>query len=141
MSLKPMTERIRGARSSVLFAVMEPKGGGPVLGSLREIAEHPSIFSYGTVETDSGLAVQNPNGAMGDMTGFAALNKNVPAISRKNSTVGQASTSMSKFVVVDFNGANPVVFTGSSNLAAGGETEWRLAIDDRGCGYGQHVRH
>lgn len=26
-----------------------------------------------------------------------------------------------KFVVVDFNGANPAVFTGSSNLAAGGE--------------------
>src|SRR6202000_550097 len=27
------------------------------------------------------------------------------------------------FVVVDFNGANPVVFTGSSNLAAGGEEQ------------------
>jgi hypothetical protein len=27
-----------------------------------------------------------------------------------------------KFVVVDFNGDNPTVFTGSSNLAAGGET-------------------
>ena len=26
-----------------------------------------------------------------------------------------------KFVVVDFNAANPTVFTGSSNLAAGGE--------------------
>jgi len=32
-----------------------------------------------------------------------------------------ACTSMDKFVVVDFNGANPTVFTGSSNLAAGGE--------------------
>ena len=28
-----------------------------------------------------------------------------------------------KFVVVDFNGANPTVFTGSSNLAAGGEEQ------------------
>jgi phosphatidylserine/phosphatidylglycerophosphate/cardiolipin synthase-like enzyme len=26
-----------------------------------------------------------------------------------------------KFVVVDFNGANPVVYTGSSNLSQGGE--------------------
>ena len=26
-----------------------------------------------------------------------------------------------KFVVCDFNGAKPVVFTGSSNMAAGGE--------------------
>jgi phosphatidylserine/phosphatidylglycerophosphate/cardiolipin synthase-like enzyme len=28
-----------------------------------------------------------------------------------------------KFVVVDFNGANPAVFTGSSNLTAGGEQQ------------------
>ena len=125
MSLKPDDgANSRGSMSSVLFAVMEPNGGGPVLGSLREIAEQPTMFSYGTVETDRGLAVQKPNGEMGDMTRYAALNKNVPANrSRKNSTVGQASTSMSKFVVVDFNGANPVVFTGSSNLAAGGEQD------------------
>src|SRR2546430_17081669 len=39
-----------------------------------------------------------------------------------------------KFIVVDFNGPNPVVFTGSSNLAEGGEEsngDNLLAIYDR----------
>lgn len=122
LSLGPMSKRIREATSSVLFAVMEPTGGGPVLASLREIAGHPTVFSYGTVETDHGLAVQNPNGAMGDITGFAALARNVPANFRKEFDGGAGRHIHSKFVVVDFNAANPVVFTGSSNLASGGET-------------------
>src|SRR5258708_29252059 len=50
VSLGPMSDRIRAAGSSVLFAVMEPTGQGPVLSSLREIAAKPTVFSYGTVE-------------------------------------------------------------------------------------------
>src|ERR1041385_3194750 len=72
VSLDPMSARIRSASSSVLYAVMEPTGQGPVLASLQIIAANPIVFSYGTVETDSGLAVQSPNGAMGAVTGFAA---------------------------------------------------------------------
>ena len=78
VSLGPMSDRIRKATSSVFFAVMEPTGQGPVLDSLRTIAAKPTVFSYGTVETDKGLAVQSPDGEMGVMTGFAALTKNVP---------------------------------------------------------------
>jgi phosphatidylserine/phosphatidylglycerophosphate/cardiolipin synthase-like enzyme len=120
-SLGPMSERIRAATSSVLFAVMEPTGQGPVLDSLRQIAAQPTVFSYGTVETDKGLAVQSPNGAMGAMTSFAALTKNVPAPFTKEFNGGAGMHIHDKFVVVDFNAANPTVFTGSSNLAAGGE--------------------
>lgn len=123
VSLGPMAARIRAATSSVLFAVMAPTGGGPVLASLREIAAKPTVFSYGTVETDHGLAVQNPNGAMGAITGFAALIKNVPANFQKEFSGGMGMHIHSKYVVVDFNGANPTVFTGSSNLASGGETQ------------------
>ena len=46
--------------------------------SLRTIAAQPTVFSYGTVETNKGLAVQSPDGEMGIMTSFAALTKNVP---------------------------------------------------------------
>jgi hypothetical protein len=60
MSLGPMSDRIRKATSSVFFAVMEPTGQGPVLTSLRTIAAQPTVFSYGTVETNKGLAVQSP---------------------------------------------------------------------------------
>jgi phosphatidylserine/phosphatidylglycerophosphate/cardiolipin synthase-like enzyme len=121
VSLGPMSDRIRKATSSVLFAVMEPTGQGPVLTSLRQIAAVPTVFSYGTVETNKGLAVQSPDGEMGIMTSFAALTKNVPEPFKKETDGGMGMHIHDKFVVVDFNGANPTVFTGSSNLAAGGE--------------------
>jgi len=100
---------------------MEPTGQGPVLASLRTIAARPTVFSYGTVETDHGLAVQSPNGAMGELIGFSALAKNLPAPFVKEFSGGPGKHIHDKFVVVDFNAANPTVFTGSSNLAAGGE--------------------
>jgi phosphatidylserine/phosphatidylglycerophosphate/cardiolipin synthase-like enzyme len=123
ISLGPVSARVRGAKSSVLFAVMEPTGNGPVLTSLRTIAAQPTVFSYGTVETDKGLAVQSPNGAMGDLTGFSFLSKNVPFPFSKEFSGGAGRHIHDKFIVVDFNAADPTVFAGSSNLAAGGEQE------------------
>jgi phosphatidylserine/phosphatidylglycerophosphate/cardiolipin synthase-like enzyme len=123
ISLSPMSQHIRNAASSVLFAVMEPNGTGPVLDTLRQISAKPTIFSYGTVETDKGLAVQSPNGAMGQMTSFAALTKHVPPPFTKEFSGGPGMHIHDKFVVVDFNAANPAVFTGSSNLSAGGEQD------------------
>ncbi len=121
VSLGPMSDRIRKATGSVFYAVMEPTGQGPVLDTLRAIAAKPTVFSYGTVETDKGLAVQSPDGEMGVMTSFAALTKNVPEPFKKEFNGGPGMHIHDKFVVVDFNGDNPTVFTGSSNLAAGGE--------------------
>jgi phosphatidylserine/phosphatidylglycerophosphate/cardiolipin synthase-like enzyme len=121
VSLGPMADRMRAATSSVLFAVMAPTGKGPILTTLKEVAAEPTVFSYGTVETDKGLAVQSPDGAMGDITSFAALTKNVPAPFTKEFGGGPGMHIHDKFVVVDFNADNPTVFTGSSNLASGGE--------------------
>jgi hypothetical protein len=123
VSLGPMADRIRKATSSVFFAVMAPTGGGTVLSSLRTIAAQPTVFSYGTVENNKGLAVQSPDGEMGVMTSFAALIKNVPEPFKKEFDGGMGMHIHDKFVVVDFNAANPTVFTGSSNLAAGGENQ------------------
>ena len=120
-SLGPVSDAIRAAKSSVLFAVMAPSGGGSVLDSLRVIAGSPVIFSYGTVETTTGLAVQNGQGQMGDITSFSFLAKNVPEPFKKEWNGGNGMHIHHKFVVVDFNDAKPIVFTGSSNLAAGGE--------------------
>jgi hypothetical protein len=60
---------------------------------------------------------------MGVMTAFAALTKNVPEPFKKEFNGGAGMHIHDKFVVVDFNAANPTVFTGSSNLAAGGENQ------------------
>jgi phosphatidylserine/phosphatidylglycerophosphate/cardiolipin synthase-like enzyme len=121
VSLGPATKRIQGAKSSVLFAVMEPSGGGDVLASLRAIAAKPTVFSYGTVETAKGLAVQRGDGAMGDVADFAYLKSKVPYPFAEEFDPGPGRHIHDKFVVVDFNDDSPAVLTGSSNLAAGGE--------------------
>src|ERR1041385_6005887 len=121
ISLGPAIDDIKAAKSSVLYAVMEPSGGGPVLGALRLIAQKPVIFSYGTVETDKGLAVQNAKGQMGAVTSFGFLAKKVPQPFKKEWSGGAGMHIHHKFIVIDFNGEKPIVYAGSSNLAAGGE--------------------
>ncbi len=121
ISLGPAADAIQHAQSSVLYAVMEPTGTGPVLQSLQTIAAKPVIFSYGTVETATGLAVQSGDGTMGAVTSFSYLKDKVPPPFDKEWSGGTGMHIHHKFVVIDFNGSNPVVFTGSSNLAAGGE--------------------
>jgi hypothetical protein len=49
------------------------------------------------------------------------LNQHVPPPFTAEFSGGQGQVIHDKFVVVDFNGDNPAVFTGSSNLAKGGE--------------------
>jgi len=121
ISLGPATDAIRRARTSVLYAVMAPTGGGALLATLRQIAARPTIFSYGTVETDAGLAVQSGNGAMGEVTPFGYLKSKVPPPFDKEWSGGAGMHIHHKFIVVDFNGDKPIVLTGSSNLASGGE--------------------
>ncbi len=122
LSLAPVAASIQAAKSSVLFAVMDiESGGGPVLDDLRQIAAKPTIFSYGTVQNAKGLALQKPDGALGEVTAFAALQKEVPPPFKAEWAGGPGQTIHHKFVVVDFNGDDPVVYCGSSNLAQGGE--------------------
>jgi phosphatidylserine/phosphatidylglycerophosphate/cardiolipin synthase-like enzyme len=121
ISLGPASARVRAATSSVLYGVMQPKGTGDLLSSLQTIAAKPTVFSYGTVETSKGLAVQRGDGAMGDVADFAYLKSKVPYPFATEFDPGPGMHIHDKFIVVDFNGDNPTVFTGSSNLAEGGE--------------------
>src|ERR1035441_2580124 len=59
----------------------------------------------------------------GVLVPFSALIKQVPPPFDKEFTGGAGQVIHDKFIVIDFNDANPVVFTGSSNLADGGETQ------------------
>ena len=133
ISLGPMATAIHQAKSSVFYAVMDPSGSGPVLNALVLIAKKPTMFSYGTVESDHGIQVQRGDGQMGDMTPFSFLKSKVPWPFSQEWSGGSGMHIHHKFVVVDFNGDKPVVFTGSSNLAAGGEEangDSLIRIDD-----------
>jgi hypothetical protein len=127
ISLDDVSDAIKKADSSVLFAVMELGGGGDVLSALSSAYKRSDIFSYGVTQslgkdgTQKGVKVYTASSS-GELVPFAALDKNVPQPFRKEWSGGMGQVIHDKFVVVDFNDADPRVFAGSSNLASGGET-------------------
>jgi PLD-like domain len=134
ISLGPAAARVQAAASSVLYAVMQPQGKGNLLATLQTIAAKPTVFSYGTVETATGLAVQRGDGTMGGVADFAYLKSKVPYPFSTEYDPGPGIHVHDKFIIVDFNGENPAVFTGSSNLAEGGEQangDSLIMIEDR----------
>jgi phosphatidylserine/phosphatidylglycerophosphate/cardiolipin synthase-like enzyme len=134
VSLKQVADAIDAAKSSVLFAVMQLSGGGSVMQMLKaEAAKNPDLFWYGvtqnvsekkakdgTTEQTTGVTVRQASGKQ-VLVPFAFLHGNVPEPFNKEVNGGPGQVIHNKFVVVDFNDQSPAVFTGSSNLAAGGE--------------------
>lgn len=147
ISLAKVSTAIQNAQSSVLFAVMELDGGGNVLSQLRTLAGRAGIFSYGVTQVvkSSDLAqgdspgsaavnVYKPGQSTGVLTSFAYLKAHVPPPFQAEIDGGMGQVIHDKFIVVDFNDHTPLVFTGSSNLAEGGEMDNGdnlLAISDR----------
>jgi hypothetical protein len=135
VSLDRVSAAIQAAKSSVLFAVMELGGGGPVLEQLRALPTRSDIFSYGVTQSESGdLKVYKDGTASGMLVPFAFLKSKIPGPFEAEYSGGMGQVIHHKFVVVDFNDSNPVVFAGSSNLAEGGEHQNGdnlLAIYDR----------
>jgi phospholipase D-like protein len=147
ISLDKVSTAIQNAQSSVMFAVMELDGGGNVLNQLRTLAGRAGIFSYGVTQVvkSSDLAqgdspgsaavnVYKPGQSDGVLTSFAYLKGQVPPPFQAETDGGMGQVIHDKFIVVDFNDHTPQVFTGSSNLAEGGEMQNGdnlLAISDR----------
>ncbi len=121
VSMATVAQALQNAKSSVMFAVMELGGSGSVLQTLQKAHLSGKVFSYGMTQSDAGFTVYAP-GQPGVLVPFAALIKQVPPPFDKEVTGGAGQVIHDKFIVIDFNDANPVVFTGSSNLADGGET-------------------
>ncbi|HEY0407622.1 MAG TPA: phospholipase D-like domain-containing protein [Pyrinomonadaceae bacterium] len=120
-SLQKVSDAIKQANSSVIFAVMELAGGGPVMDELKTEAVGKTIFTYGVTQTVGGIKVYKPGHADALIVPFSYLKGKVPPPFADEYSGGAGMVIHDKFVVVDFNGTHPVVFTGSSNLASGGE--------------------
>jgi phosphatidylserine/phosphatidylglycerophosphate/cardiolipin synthase-like enzyme len=121
-TVNTVSEAIESAKSSVLFAVMEMQGGGPVMPALENLGARDDLFSLGTVDTESQLKLFK-KGVSSGVTSKGWLKETVPAPFKSEVSGGMGHVIHHKFVVCDFNDRNPVVFCGSSNLAAGGETD------------------
>jgi PLD-like domain len=134
ISLDKPSAAVQNAQSSVLFAVMELDGGGDLLNQLRTLAGREGIFSYGVTQAvkssdlaqgdspgSAGVNVYKPGQSDGVLTSFAYLKGQVPPPFQDEIDGGMGQVIHDKFIVVDFNDKTPLVFTGSSNLAEGGE--------------------
>jgi phosphatidylserine/phosphatidylglycerophosphate/cardiolipin synthase-like enzyme len=121
VSLGRVAAAIQNAKSSVLFAVMELVGGGAVMQELTTLQKRTNIFSYGVTQTTTGVKFYKSGGANGLLVPFSYLKAHVPQPFRTEWDGGMGQVIHHKFVVIDFNQANPLVYCGSSNLSAGGE--------------------
>jgi phosphatidylserine/phosphatidylglycerophosphate/cardiolipin synthase-like enzyme len=118
ISLGKVADAVKNAKSSVLFAIMELGGSGPVLSQVKDLATNDSnIFSYGVTQSLSGMSVFKPGATSGILTPFGFLSKQVPPPFGAEISGGAGQVIHDKFVVIDFDTDTPTVFTGSSNLA------------------------
>ena len=122
VSLGPVADAVRAAKSSVLFAIMEiGAGSGQLLDEIRRLPQRPELYAFGTTQRlDGALAVTKP-GQQSPFIPFSYLKDRVPPPFQKEYSGGSGQVIHHKFVVVDFNDDAPKVFAGSSNLAEGGE--------------------
>jgi len=131
-SLDNLLAKIKGAQSSVIFAVMDLDGKSDVLNALKTLHADKQIFSYGISDspdpdyvTIAGTTLYSPLNKGGELVYSKEDPETFPPPFNKELQVtgGAAHVIHHKFVVVDFNGDAPVVFCGSSNLANGGEEQ------------------
>jgi hypothetical protein len=123
--LDKIKEAVDNAKSSVLFAMMQVASStGPAVKAIRDLPGREDIFSLGVIQNEGDVSPFGPD--TGDqnfaLASAAYLARNVPPPFKKEISGGSGQVIHHKLVVCDFNGKNPVVFCGSSNLAAGGET-------------------
>ncbi|WP_104654589.1 phospholipase D-like domain-containing protein [Ralstonia insidiosa] len=123
--LSEAADRVKGALSSVLFAVMATDGGGKMLTTLEQVVPHKAgLLSLGVIDKEGGVDAFAPGRDVPSQTvSFAYLKDEAPAPFKQEVDAGTGQHIHHKFVVCDFNGDEPVVFCGSSNLSKGGEEQ------------------
>lgn len=107
---------------SVFFAVMQiDNGTSPVYTALRDLHADQSIFSFGISDSTKGIRLYTPGKKTGVLVTGKPASTLLPPPFDQVPGVGLGHQVHHKFVVCGFNGADAVVYCGSSNLANGGE--------------------
>lgn len=112
----------KGKSGSVLFAVMTLDGDSenPVYDALNVIHKRQDVFSYGISDAPKGISLYK----VGKKTGLLVTGKPVDTVLPEpfSQVPGVRGHQVHhKFIVCGFNGSDPTVYCGSSNLALMGE--------------------
>lgn len=107
---------------SVLFAVMAiDRGTSPVYEALNALHADDRIFSLGISDSPEGISLYRPGRKTGVLVTGKPVRTQLPPPFNQVPNVGAGHQIHHKFVVCGFNGTDPVVYCGSSNLTLGGE--------------------
>jgi phosphatidylserine/phosphatidylglycerophosphate/cardiolipin synthase-like enzyme len=107
---------------NVLFAVMQVDGSdSTVYTALANVHKDERIFSFGITDTTKGIKLYKPGSKQGVLVTGKPTSTVLPPPFDQVPNVGVGHQVHHKFVVCGFNGDDPVVYCGSSNLASGGE--------------------
>lgn len=109
------------ATASVLFAVMGLDGSGSVYPALQGLHEQDDVFSYGVSDDPGGITLYVPGQTTGVLVTGTPTKTKLPPPFNQVPSIGFYHQIHHKFVICGFNGADPVVYCGSSNLALAGE--------------------
>jgi hypothetical protein len=135
--LDAVRDAIDASKRSVFFAMMTLSGSkGVAVQAIEDLPAREDLYSVGVLDDEGDISAFKPDTGDENFTHATAsyLAKNVPAPFSQEIGGGRGQVIHHKLVVCDFNGDDPVVFCGSSNLAAGGETgnsDNLMAIYDR----------
>ena len=111
------------SQQSVLFAVMDLGGSGPVFPALKELHENQLVFSFGICDGPEGIDLYKPGIKGGLLVSGKPASTVLPPPFAQVPGVGFGHQVHHKFVVCGFNRPDATVFCGSSNLALGGEEQ------------------
>lgn len=118
-----INQETHSAKGNVIFAVMQiAQSSGAVCTTLGALHATQSVYSYGISDAPDGVFLYAPGKATGVQVTGKPSQVTLPApFDQVPSLPGHEIHD--KFVVCGLNGNNPVVYCGSSNLAAGGENQ------------------
>lgn len=121
-----ISQKILDAKSDVLFAVMNDRSASSILDALHYQVKAGKVFTYGITDViadkQNGVMLYKPGSKRGVLVAGKAGDYILPPPFEAESKIPGISVHH-KFIVVDFKGANPVVYCGSSNLAFGPEQQ------------------
>jgi hypothetical protein len=95
----------------------------PVYAALRDLHADQRIFTYGISDSSDGIELYAPRHKTGVLVTGKPRKTQLPPPFNQVPTIGSSHQVHHKFVVCGFNGDDPVVYCGSSNLALGGEQQ------------------
>lgn len=116
---------VKEGNTDVLFAIMKDTSKSSILDAVKQQVQSDKVFTYGITDTigdnaDYNVFLYKPNSSRGIRVAAKGIENVLPKPFGKVAKIDGYAIHH-KFVVVNFKGANPVVYCGSSNLAFGPE--------------------